>query len=497
MRILCLGTSQAITDRQASDLARARNMQNLGILSDLDGPLDLQARTTQPGVYHTSFVDLCFSRVKEASGYFDVIYVLDQPLSAWKTMTEFYQTIDLALRLDHNVEWQNPAVRQNFLYWQDKLARNKSLCVWPFVQMNLSDFDARLCCVSTKSLPDTIGVQDFNNETYVDIRKKMLDGEQLDHCESCYRSETNGITSARIHQTLEWVSRLNLATTQELSDIRSPLSFEITVDNLCNLQCRMCAPISSSLIEKEYRKLGIIQNQKISVRAPPRQHLDDLLHVERIEKLYFTGGEPTINRRVQDFLAKCVQQHRTDFLLQINTNAVKISQRFVDLIKNFDRVEFFVSIDAFGKANDYVRWRSQWATIHKNIEKIKDLGVVSFTVTVSLYGIFSFSDLLHFLDQRYPGHYVHCQYAENQSPFLIDYDPAQIRKIMAVRQLSIYNDNPSLRSWIDGLIESMRKSKLQAQKLRDFFNHNDLLDASRDSRLYDYIPELEQQRAKI
>lgn len=498
MKILCIGSTNKITDQQASDLAESNQLTNRGLLSDLDSPIDFESRTVLLGVYHTTFVDLSFERVQEAGKHFDKICVLDQSLNLWNTTTEFYETINYALQLEHNVEWQNTAAKENFLYWKDKIRTNKSLCVWPFVQMHLTDSHAKLCCNSDRPLDHTTNINDFKNKTYEIIRQKMISGEQLDHCRSCYRLEDNGIESARIQQTLEWVTRLNLSDTEDLTQITSPLAFEIVLDNLCNLQCRMCDPEASSLIAKEYRKIGIIRDTTITnMNATKKQHLDDVLKISNIQKIYLTGGEPSVNKRVHDFLNKCVQQNRTDILLQINTNAVKISERFIELVKNFDRIEFFVSVDAFGAANDYIRWRSRWNAINQNVEKLMDLGVVSFNVALSLYGIFSFHDLMTFLDQRYPGHYVHCQFAHNQSPFMIDYDQSQIEKIKDIRHLSMYNNMPFLRSWIDGLITQLEKSQLQSQNLRDFFVHNDLLDLSRNSKLSDYIPELEHQRKKI
>jgi len=497
MKILCIGNNTEDTDRRAGHVAEENLLVNHGLLSDLDGTVCLDSRTQAPGVYHTSFVDLCFDRVKQAVSYFDRIMILDQPIHQWNTTTEFYDTINYAVRLGEKVEWQNGSSCQNLLYWRNQINNNASFCIWPFIQMSLYDSYATLCCISDKKLKNTREISDFNNQTYSDIRRKMLAGERIDHCVACYDIEARGISSPRQQHTLEWSTRLALSDTDDLAKITSPISLEIHLDNMCNLQCRMCGPAASSLIEKEYRQLGIIQQYPEFVSGDNKRALDDFLAVEGLQKIYFTGGEPTANARVYDFLEHCIANDKTDFVLQINTNAWKISDKFVNLTKQFRRVEFIVSLDAFDRANDYIRWPSHWDHIQNNITKLIDVGVVSFAVSLSLYGIFSFADLMRFLDQTYPGHYVHCQFVENQSPLMIGYDRQHIDKIDGIRHLPIYLNNPAVQSFVDGLSTAMQCSTLQQESLRKFFSFNDQLDASRDSRLADYIPELEQIRSLV
>ena len=77
--------------------------------------------------------------------------------------------------------------------------------------------------------------------------------------------------------------------------------------------CRMCGPSASSLIEKEYKNLGIIASS--TTYDNPIQILDDLLNVDKISKLYFTGGEPTANKSFLNFLQKCIELKKTDFVI--------------------------------------------------------------------------------------------------------------------------------------------------------------------------------------
>jgi len=64
-----------------------------------------------------------------------------------------------------------------------------------------------------------------------------------------------------------------------------------------------------------------------------------------MERIYIAGGEPTVMPSVYAFLRKCVAKGKTDFEININTNAVKISDKLFDLFSKFPKLWFTCSID--------------------------------------------------------------------------------------------------------------------------------------------------------
>ena len=62
---------------------------------------------------------------------------------------------------------------------------------------------------------------------------------------------------------------------------------------------------------------------------------------------------------------------------------------------------------------------------------------------------------------------------------------------------NIYKNNTLFESFIDGVINLAKSSKLDQPKLRKFFSYNNQLDKSRNSCLNNYIPELEHLRTLI
>ena len=90
----------------------------------------------------------------------------------------------------------------------------------------------------------------------------MLAGESLsEHCQACYQLEDKNVISARQEETVEWAMRLNLQTVDDLNNIIEPVYYEVRPSNTCNLMCRMCSPMFSSLIEKEQKQLGKIPQE--------------------------------------------------------------------------------------------------------------------------------------------------------------------------------------------------------------------------------------------
>ena len=67
MKTLCLGNNSRVTDDQTQSLADNNNTTNHGLLSDLDGFLDIDNLQLQDGFYHTSVLDISLGRIKKLS----------------------------------------------------------------------------------------------------------------------------------------------------------------------------------------------------------------------------------------------------------------------------------------------------------------------------------------------------------------------------------------------------------------------------------------------
>lgn len=492
MKTLCLGNNSVLTDQQTHELAEQDSTVNHGLLSELEKILDFDNLNLLDGFYHTSILDISVGRIKKLSKLFDRVIVLDQPVNVWNYPDEFYMTQNLALGLETPVVWKNTNGKQQVEYWQNLVTTNPSFCIFPFIELLTSNNYTNVCCRSSKPVVDIRELENFaTDKNYVAIRNKMLSGELVpDHCKSCYKLESSGILSARQQETVEWAVRLGLQTTEDLKNITQPVYFEVRPSNVCNIMCRICSPTYSNGIEKEWRKLGWIdQDEKIL------NSNFDIINLDSLKKLYVAGGEPTAMPEFYNFLQQCIDSNNTDFEFIVNTNAVKLTDRALELFSHFKDLHFVVSIDGYKLANDYSRWGSKWDTVISNAKTLYNRGhKVTFNCAISLYTIFSFRKLVEFLESNFPKSLLHGNLVDNVYAFVFVFPQTLIDDLRSIRNSNNYNSDNLFASYVDSLIQLAESSTLNKKQLQHFFDYNDTLDISRNSCLNDYIPELEQLR---
>lgn len=464
MKRLYIGNTTSDTDQRVTKLAEENNTVNHGLVTCANDIL-------QDGFYHSTVIDISPAEISKIDC--DIL-LLDQPKESYSTLQEYYQSKKIVDNKDS--------------YWEQLIKNNKSFCIFPFINHSMSFENTTLCCRSREVVTKT---KDFNwNSSLQDIRTKMLQGKKINHCSICYNEEELGRLSARQSETVNWVHKLDISSVENLK-FEKPIMYDIEPNNTCNLMCRMCSSEYSVLIQRE-------QNDTNKFQTTDWEYID----LDQAQVVYISGGEPLAMQDFQKFLKRCENENRLDLEIRINTNANKISNRFFENLSKFQNIVFTVSIDGYGKANDYQRWLSEWDNICSNIQKIYDKGhSVNFNITLSIYTIFSFADLLYYLNKNYPRHIVNISFAKFKNdildPFVFKYDDRLLNKLATISNLDIYHNNYILKTFVQDLIRRAKTSSVNVEKLKKFFEYNDNLDKLRNSRLIDYIPELEEKRQII
>jgi hypothetical protein len=119
-----------------------------------------------------------------------------------------------------------------------------------------------------------------------------------------------------------------------------------------------------------------------------------------------------------------------------------------------------------------------------------------------MYDVTRLYDLFKWVDTQFPGVLVHASLATSNNDMLsaLRFPSAQLAlsKLLPIQQLKCYNNDKLLKSFVDGLIGHYQSTpKIDLDKLKLFFEFNDKLDKSRNIKLADYIPELEQERKLV
>ena len=106
------------------------------------------------------------------------------------------------------------------------------------------------------------GIAAMNNDYLKKLRQDLLDGVKRVECTKCYQQEdaTKGLsdrTSLRLFHMRGFDPYIKENYTNEFDQVRY---IEMSFDNICNLQCRMCDSKFSSKLQKSpkaKRKKGI------------------------------------------------------------------------------------------------------------------------------------------------------------------------------------------------------------------------------------------------
>jgi hypothetical protein len=203
-----------------------------------------------------------------------------------------------------------------------------------------------------------------------------------------------------------------------------PLEYlDLRLGNLCNLRCRSCGPGDSSLWVDDHGELtqkngkavmhyyGSKDYQLIKSSGTWRIDSDDFSWHEDPEfhqwfdsmisngvtRLYFTGGEPTVNKHHMRMLDRAIEIGKArNISLEYNTNMVAIPPRLLDQWRQFKRVSLGVSIDAMGPLATYIRNPSKWSDVESNCDSI-GYGQIS-QLMASIASTISVLNIRHFID---------------------------------------------------------------------------------------------------
>lgn len=503
-KVLFLGSNDETTDQMVSDFAQEFNTVNYGLITD---PHFVPENT---GYYHTTVTDIPLGNLLKISQAFDTVVMLDQPQSQWSHWKCMQSTFKLMEKLQeggkHTIFRENKNVKK-LEYWSNLVFKeNKSFCIYPWINHHQQGKNLHLCPRSSPVITTIDKIQSWATDPdYSSIRNRMLQGELLpDHCNICYdQYEKQGVESYRQFETLDWVTKLDLDSTDDLINLQRPYFYEVHTGNHCNIKCRGCQPAYSAPIGAELKKFNI-KTSPMLMWQPAGPSIDsiDIDTLDKKTSVYLQGGEPTIMPEVLEFLKQCVEKNKTDFFLTMCTNGVKISEEFLQVISNFSDTNFSFSLDGYSQINDYWRSGSKWHKVIDNLRLLQSQGhSISINTVPGIYNVTNLHLLLEFLDRELPFITVYMQlnFLPWQSAFNHPLTDLVIESMQKCMETSIYHSNgKSCKGSIDSIYAHYSGNpECNLKDLKDFFDYNDQLDQVRGTKLKDYIPELELARTYI
>ncbi len=344
---------------------------------------------------------------------------------------------------------------------------NKSLCkfAWSAVTSTMID-TFRPCCRfpldQDNQYPTTDdilskGQSAFNNDFLKTLRQDMLEGKPRAECSKCYIEEQSNVVSMRQKGNFQFTSSAVGTNFEKLEFL------EISLDNLCNLECRMCNSRFSTKLNKRDELLnqeGLVGYKSNNVKYKTLE-LMDVLDLQDLKMIKLLGGEPLISPSLAIFLEKIPNPENVEIL--IITNATTIPPKLtLDKLKTFKSVRFDFSIDGIYQYNDYQRVGSNFETLVSNSLYLANY----FPNQHSVHSVFSSLNILG-LDQS-------VSWFEKHLPFTLSIDIVSNNILSPFHSPDWYkdlilkkiNDTNTFKKYVENLFDS--KHCYDSKKWNDF-----------------------------
>ena len=293
-------------------------------------------------------------------------------------------------------------------------------------------------------------------------------------------------------------------------------SLELRLGNTCNLSCNSCWGYSSSKVNEE--RVHLLAKSDLDIkfkndwnseyRIPSEinkwfktsQYDENINSVSNtLNRLYITGGEPTLIKENRTLLHKLLDNGNKDCFVSFTTNGTQADSELLELLKEFPNNEIQVSIDGVGDQAHYVRYPTIWEEFKNNVDTlctIPNVNIVFYTV-VSAYNLFSIQEILKYVDSiaknRKVGWYP--IFLDNPDYLHTYIWPKQQRELASAGLTSVITNLSYLPNYVSKDVFDMLQQYLTgdsnyAYDIEYFTKFNTTLDLKRGTDFNKTFPEL-------
>lgn len=354
---------------------------------------------------------------------------------------------------------------------------SKTFCPLPWIHLATHpNGDVTLCCESDmdnrnssshnyrskrefKTLYNSSFNDIFNSDLFKEVRLKMLNSEIPEQCKKCFIYEKNNVKSKRQYE----LERLQFSIDDARKIIKEDGSLldinlefiELRLGNHCNLACRSCNPYSSTKWKNDWNKLGksFDISQDLFDWSLSNNFWKVLIKysTKKLKYIYINGGEPLLVDKHSNYLKALIDLGLSkNIVLYYSTNGTIWDNKYIDIWKQFKKVNIQISIDDINKRFEYIRYGAKWDNVYNNFKKFAslqdniDIGIIQ---TIGLYNVFYMREFHNFF-KKYNIKVSH-NFINNPNNQSIAYLPNSIKKTL----LKKYKDEDFYYE-IKGVLES-------------------------------------------
>lgn len=376
-----------------------------------------------------------------------------------------------------------------------------------------------LCCHSRKYLEDAQGEQIYldthgleqawSSPTRREIQQALENNQEHPSCQACWDDEHAGKKSRR-----QWQNDMNHPVTERDDQ---PQILDLKMGNTCNMKCRTCNPEVSSQWYREDWELTAQPAEGVSYpeylkrwRRIPASYSDnnqDLWNtmskwVPNTVYIDYYGAEPMLIKKNFDMLQNAVDQGTAKNIeLHFSTNGTVWNDELENLLKQFKRVYFDLSIDDIGARCGYIRHASTWELVADNLEKFLQakrnnknfqFGVC---ITVNSLNVYYLDEIFDFFAKKGLG----CNFNMLHLPFqlCIKSLPNEVKQVIADKLLKYIPDTTigpwEQKYWTDHcpIVLNFLNTSTEGQEhhFREFHYYTRGLDRTRGQCFENSLPE--------
>ncbi len=242
---------------------------------------------------------------------------------------------------------------------------------------------------------------DYQNKLRDQMTREDYDPEYLDvHCTGCRLQEKKygrsdrmkyveqvlaGTFDSKVPELLRVVQKFKeehkIGLDERLLDIKMKM-----FGNACNLDCYMCTPRSANTRTLSLKRIGKVYDPDLDPKDGERmntqkhdgeKYLDDVASVAKYTRsIKLIGGEPLVMKNHYKLLDKLVltgYSKGIDLIYKTNLSVFDMEgYNFRNYFNFFKEFIMKVSIDSYGKYNDYIRKKSDWPALINNLMVMKE-----------------------------------------------------------------------------------------------------------------------------
>ena len=364
-------------------------------------------------------------------------------------------------------------------------------CVAPFRQAYIDNTGVSACCQLPRKSTNLANWA--TDPELKSLQQQFLAGQQPTQCRGCFNSEATFGESLRTQSNRDYRNQIYTDTRIDFVDYRA--------SNICNFKCRSCAPVFSHGIAREVSKDRELQ-KFYTVNANKIESVDTenfkwvIENLDQIDRLMFTGGEPTVMPEVRLMLEQVIKQSPDRINVLITTNGSFVDDFWYELPTRIKNLHWTLSLDSVGPAAEIVRHGTQWATVKHNAEWLaKHASSLMINSTVTNLSLFQLYPLLVFAQQlntnangkngcdhklqmcRVPTHLSPLNLTTELLTTAVDY----VQQCQALELLE------SQQNFLTGLLDELKRAKPVPQQWANFEKINTIQDQLRNENYHNLM----------